>query len=192
MNSEYISHIGLMGFWTLSFVWYSEQNTGLRELGLFPSWRAKFWRHHKELICHRIIEYGWDWIQLRLVLFHFFRRRTDTGLLIPLILKSVSIFIGPAIHIMHIHIPCIYIPCTYTACVCVYLPYIYIYIQWNLYKAEPHGTENIFHIGQVSALCKITKKMLNPLKSWVNSITIEIILPTWCIPVYQNRRRWLL
>jgi hypothetical protein len=28
-------------------------------------------------------------------------------------------------------------------------------IQWNLYKAEPHGTENIFHIGQISALYKI-------------------------------------
>jgi hypothetical protein len=28
-------------------------------------------------------------------------------------------------------------------------------IQWNLYKAEPHGTENIFHIGQMSALYKI-------------------------------------
>jgi hypothetical protein len=24
-----------------------------------------------------------------------------------------------------------------------------------LYKAEPHGTENIFHIGQISALYKI-------------------------------------
>jgi hypothetical protein len=31
-------------------------------------------------------------------------------------------------------------------------------IHWNLYKAEPHGTENIFHIGQVSALYKIAKK----------------------------------
>jgi hypothetical protein len=29
------------------------------------------------------------------------------------------------------------------------------YIQWNLYKAKPHGTENIFHIGQISALYKI-------------------------------------
>jgi hypothetical protein len=29
------------------------------------------------------------------------------------------------------------------------------YIQWNLYKAEPHGTENIFHIGQIFALYKI-------------------------------------
>jgi hypothetical protein len=30
-------------------------------------------------------------------------------------------------------------------------------IQWNLYsyKAEPHGTENIFHTGQISALYKI-------------------------------------
>jgi hypothetical protein len=28
-------------------------------------------------------------------------------------------------------------------------------IQCNLYKAEPHGTENIFHIGQISALYKI-------------------------------------
>jgi hypothetical protein len=28
-------------------------------------------------------------------------------------------------------------------------------IQWNLYKAEPHGTENIFHNGQISALYKI-------------------------------------
>jgi hypothetical protein len=27
--------------------------------------------------------------------------------------------------------------------------------MWNLYKAEPHGTENIFHIGQISALYKI-------------------------------------
>jgi hypothetical protein len=25
-------------------------------------------------------------------------------------------------------------------------------VQWNLYKAEPHGTENIFHIGQISAI----------------------------------------
>jgi hypothetical protein len=24
-----------------------------------------------------------------------------------------------------------------------------------LYKAEPHGTENIFHVGQISALYKI-------------------------------------
>jgi hypothetical protein len=32
--------------------------------------------------------------------------------------------------------------------------YIYIYTQWNLYKAEPHGTENIFHSGQISALYK--------------------------------------
>jgi hypothetical protein len=30
-------------------------------------------------------------------------------------------------------------------------------IQWNLYKAEPHGTENIFHIGQIFALYKINK-----------------------------------
>jgi hypothetical protein len=28
-------------------------------------------------------------------------------------------------------------------------------LQWNLYKAEPHGTVNIFHIGQISALYKI-------------------------------------
>jgi hypothetical protein len=36
-----------------------------------------------------------------------------------------------------------------------------------LNKAEPHGTEIIFHIGQVSALCKIEKKkMLNSLKSY--------------------------
>jgi hypothetical protein len=29
-----------------------------------------------------------------------------------------------------------------------------------LYKAEPHGTENIFHIGQISALYKITLILL--------------------------------
>jgi hypothetical protein len=34
-------------------------------------------------------------------------------------------------------------------CVCVYI-YKYIYSE-----AEPHGTENIFHIGQISALYKI-------------------------------------
>jgi hypothetical protein len=28
-------------------------------------------------------------------------------------------------------------------------------VQWNLYKAEPHGIENIFHIEQISALYKI-------------------------------------
>jgi hypothetical protein len=32
---------------------------------------------------------------------------------------------------------------------------LFLIIQWNLYKAEPHGTENIFHIGQISALYKI-------------------------------------
>jgi hypothetical protein len=32
---------------------------------------------------------------------------------------------------------------------------LYDLIQWNLYKAEPHGTENIFHTGQISALYKI-------------------------------------
>jgi hypothetical protein len=31
----------------------------------------------------------------------------------------------------------------------------YFLVQWNLYKAEPHGTENIFHIGKISALYKI-------------------------------------
>jgi hypothetical protein len=28
-------------------------------------------------------------------------------------------------------------------------------VQWNLYKAETHGTENIFHIGQISVLYKL-------------------------------------
>jgi hypothetical protein len=61
----------------------------------------------------------------------------------------------------------------------------YIYIQWNLYEAEPHGTENIFHIGQVSALYKIaTKKKLNPLKSYY--------LHGAYLFISQNRRRWLL
>jgi hypothetical protein len=29
-------------------------------------------------------------------------------------------------------------------------------LLYNLYKAEPDGTENIFHIGQISALYKIS------------------------------------
>jgi hypothetical protein len=51
-------------------------------------------------------------------------------------------------------------------------------IQRNLYKAEQHGTENIFHIGQISALYKIAKKKVKPIK---------IILPMWCIPVYKSK-----
>jgi hypothetical protein len=61
-----------------------------------------------------------------------------------------------------------------------------ILLQWSLYKAEPQGTENIFHIGQVSALYKIAKKkkMLNPLKSYY--------IHGAYLFISQNRRRWLL
>jgi hypothetical protein len=76
---------------------------------------------------------------------------------------------------------------------CAYVSYaprslldlITLIIQWNLYKAESEGTENIFHIGQVSALYKIaTKKMLNPLKSHY--------LHGAYLFISQNRQRWLL
>jgi hypothetical protein len=58
-------------------------------------------------------------------------------------------------------------------------------VQWNLYKAESQGTENIFHIGQVSALYKTaTTKILNLLKSHY--------LHGAYLFISQNRQRWLL
>jgi hypothetical protein len=63
-----------------------------------------------------------------------------------------------------------------------------------LYKAESQGTENIFHIGQVSALLiiiiikkkekKERKKELNPLKSYY--------LHGAYLFISQNWQRWLL
>jgi hypothetical protein len=44
--------------------------------------------------------------------------------------------------------------------------------------AELQGTENIFHVGQVSALYKIATTK--------NFKLIKIILPAWCIPVYKS------
>jgi hypothetical protein len=50
----------------------------------------------------------------------------------------------------------------------------------NLYKAEPHGTENIFHIGQISALYKINNTDSNFRPIQVPPYTsFTVIANTW-------------